>query len=119
MQTILNSWLVYQFESLYHSRYQQLKACTGKRRQPGTPSVTLAKGHGLRPRVLVCAHSNVAIDEILGRLMELGFVDSTGEKFSPRIVRIGSESATLTMSAHMVSSPIPSMLLNGAIYPLF
>lgn len=41
------------------------------------------------PRLLVCAPSNNAVDEIVERVMKQKFVDGHGIAFSPKIVRIG------------------------------
>jgi hypothetical protein len=44
----------------------------------------------LRPkRVLVCAPSNAAVDEIVMQILSEGLIDADGNKTSPQIVRIG------------------------------
>lgn len=43
-------------------------------------------------KMLVCAPSNAAVDEIAKRLKE-GVYDSEGRKFTPKVVRVGAESA--------------------------
>ena len=40
-------------------------------------------------RVLVCAPSNVAIDEIVRKIVNLGIFNSDGQKYSPKFIRIG------------------------------
>ncbi len=48
------------------------------------------------PRVLVCAPSNNAIDNVIRKIMDDGFVDGHGSRYNPSIVRIGSgQSATV------------------------
>ena len=42
------------------------------------------------PRVLVCAPSNNAIDNVIIKIMESGFIDGHGYRYNPSIVRIGS-----------------------------
>jgi superfamily I DNA and/or RNA helicase len=42
-----------------------------------------------RPRLLVCAPSNAAVDEILTRLITNKFVDGGGSPYSPEIARVG------------------------------
>ena len=40
-------------------------------------------------KILVCAPSNVAIDEIVRKIMTVGLIDAEGNKFMPKFVRIG------------------------------
>lgn len=42
-----------------------------------------------RPRVLICAPSNIAVDEITGRLIKDGVLGSNGKKRSLNVVRVG------------------------------
>ena len=44
---------------------------------------------GAKNRMLVCAPSNAAIDEILRRIVNEGLWGRDGEKFSPSVVRLG------------------------------
>jgi senataxin len=37
----------------------------------------------------VCAPSNGALDEIVGRLLATGLTDSRGRLYAPRLVRVG------------------------------
>jgi len=55
-----------------------------------------------RPRLLVCAPSNAAADELLGRVMERGFVDAAGGGYRPAVVRVGSGDAAMTPRARAV-----------------
>ena len=45
-------------------------------------------------KILVCAHSNAAVDELLGRMLSgrASFVDEFGRQYTPSIVRLGSGS---------------------------
>ena len=43
-----------------------------------------------KPRILVCAPSNAAADELLQRVMNDGFADGNGHVYRPSVVRIGS-----------------------------
>lgn len=47
-------------------------------------------GRPKRPRLLVCAPSNAAVDEILTRLITNKFVDGGGNLYSPEIARVGA-----------------------------
>ncbi|KAL3917710.1 MAG: hypothetical protein SGPRY_006298 [Prymnesium sp.] len=56
--------------------------------------------HGLstqtrQGRILVCTHSNAAVDELLGRLLQErpAFVDEFGRKYFPDVVRLGRHSS--------------------------
>ena len=42
-----------------------------------------------KPRMLVAAPSNVAVDNILQRIMQRGFLDGNGNKYNPSILRVG------------------------------
>ena len=55
-----------------------------------------------KPRVLVCAPSNAAVDELLGRVMDRGFQDGGGNRYFPGLARMGSETANLTERARSV-----------------
>lgn len=46
-----------------------------------------------RPRMLVCAPSNAAIDELLERILKDGFKDGSGAAYRPSVVRVGAEEA--------------------------
>ena len=49
-----------------------------------------------KPRMLICAPSNIAVDVLLDRVIESGFYDGRGDIYRPALVRVGSESAQLT-----------------------
>ena len=44
-----------------------------------------------KPHILVTAPSNVAVDNILQRIMEVGFYDGKGSRYFPNILRIGNQ----------------------------
>jgi senataxin len=43
-----------------------------------------------KPRLLVAAPSNVAVDNIIIKIIQDGFVDGKGVRYNPRIVRVGN-----------------------------
>jgi hypothetical protein len=49
----------------------------------------VGKAQGPRARVLVCAPSNAALDEVVLRILQHGLLDGTGQRYDPSIVRIG------------------------------
>ena len=51
--------------------------------------VALAQAQQQKPRLLVCAPSNNAIDNVIQKIMEGGFIDGSGGRYNPSIVRIG------------------------------
>ena len=40
-------------------------------------------------KILVCAPSNIAIDEIVNKIIQIGLIDSNGFRYHPKFVRIG------------------------------
>jgi len=42
-----------------------------------------------KPRLLVAAPSNVAVDNVLAKVIADGFLDGAGQRYNPRIVRVG------------------------------
>ena len=43
-----------------------------------------------KPRILVCAPSNAAVDNIILKIMESGFIDGSGMRYNPSMIRVGS-----------------------------
>ncbi|KAL3787772.1 hypothetical protein HJC23_009823 [Cyclotella cryptica] len=64
---------------------ESYNAVVGKR-----ATLSLSDAAKKRPRILVCAPSNAAVDNIILKIMEDGFVDGNGMRYNPSIVRIGS-----------------------------
>lgn len=42
-----------------------------------------------KPRLLVCAPSNAAVDNIILKIFEDGFVDGSGQRYNPSMIRVG------------------------------
>ena len=42
-----------------------------------------------KPRLLVCAPSNAAVDNIILKIMEDGFIDGSGQRYNPSMIRVG------------------------------
>ena len=63
------------------------------------------KASSQRPRVLVVAPSNGAVDEVISRIMTRNFVDGFGNVYRPSIVRLGrshsSETASVALQKRM------------------
>lgn len=47
----------------------------------------------LKPRILVCAPSNAAIDELLERILKDGFKGREGRSYRPSVCRVGADEA--------------------------
>ena len=63
-----------------------------KCRQSPNPSLWLnlaAKLSKLKPHILVTAPSNIAVDNIIQRIIEKGFIDGNGGRYNPNIIRVG------------------------------
>jgi senataxin len=63
-----------------------------------------------KPHLLVVAPSNVAVDNIIERIMEKGFRDSSGSLYYPNILRIGSGG-----SRKKIDSPCRSVTLDESV----
>lgn len=55
-----------------------------------------------KPRILVCAPSNAATDELLDRILTEGFCDFGGGTYRPNVVRVGAEEAPLSAAVKAV-----------------
>ncbi len=51
----------------------------------------------MKPRILLCAPSNAAVDNVLCRIMEQPFLNGDGLPYWPRLVRVGAGGKGLTM----------------------
>ncbi|KAL4543318.1 hypothetical protein Ndes2526B_g05382 [Nannochloris sp. 'desiccata'] len=48
-----------------------------------------------KPRILICTPSNAACDELMARVMALGFCDGSGTIYRPNIVRAGADDSVV------------------------
>lgn len=55
----------------------------------GATKLALSEAAKQKPRLLVCAPSNNAIDNVIQKIMEGGFIDGAGKRYNPSIVRVG------------------------------
>ncbi|CAM9423280.1 unnamed protein product, partial [Ectocarpus fasciculatus] len=63
-----------------------------------------------KPRVLVTAPSNVAVDNILSRIVEQGFIDGNGQKFFPNVLRLGAGATAGQVKAVTMEGTTESLL---------
>lgn len=50
----------------------------------------------LKPRILVCAPSNAAVDEIMERIFGSKFCDQSGNHYNPHMIRVGADGAPIS-----------------------
>jgi senataxin len=93
---ILNAIHIREFNQYYKLALEALLGPEGHKCRQQTyehPWLTLvARLTAIKPRILVVAPSNTAVDNIILRVMESGFVDGNGGKYFPNILRIGAGS---------------------------
>lgn len=80
---ILNSLHIRQFNKYY----EDLKRIAGMVSGNQKSAVNIAVR--AKPRLLVCAPSNAAVDNVILKIMEDGFVDGSGKRYNPSIIRVG------------------------------
>ncbi|CAD7703891.1 unnamed protein product [Ostreobium quekettii] len=108
---ILNMWHLVQFQRFYERVVEQYKRDAGDAATAGGDWDNLMGlmktgevRRSMRPRILVCAPSNAAIDELLERILKAGFSDSEGGRYCPNAVRVGSEDAPISEAVKAVWS---------------
>lgn len=71
----------------YNKYYEEVRRIAA---QPtGSRQAALEMARRSKPRLLVCAPSNAAVDNIILKIMEDGFVDGQGNRYNPSMIRIG------------------------------
>ena len=81
---VLNSLHIRQYNK-YYDQVRQIATSVS-----GTKSHALDSARKSKPRLLVCAPSNAAVDNIILKIMEEGFVDGQGNRYNPSMVRVGA-----------------------------
>jgi senataxin len=80
---ILNALHIRQFNKYYDEVRKIVALQTGSR----SSALGIARAH--KPRLLVCAPSNAAVDNIILKIMEDGFIDGSGQRYNPSMIRVG------------------------------
>jgi senataxin len=80
---ILNSLHIRQYNKYYEEVRRIAALPTGAR------SAALELARKAKPRLLCCAPSNTAVDNIIVKIMEDGFIDGKGQRYNPSIIRVG------------------------------
>lgn len=68
----------------------------------------------VKPRILVCAPSNAAIDNVILKIMSDRFVDGKGTKYSPSIVRVGAGSTNPKVSSVGLKDVVNRIIEEGS-----
>jgi hypothetical protein len=74
----------------------------------------LNKANEVKPRILVCAPSNAATDNVVAKIMCDRFVDGNGSKYSPSIVRVGAGIVSDTAKKVGLKELVNSIIQQGA-----
>lgn len=80
---VLNSLHIRQ----YNKYYDEVKRIASETRGGRQHALEMARRS--KPRLLVCAPSNAAVDNIILKIMEDGFIDGQGNRYNPSIIRVG------------------------------
>ena len=64
-----------------------------------------------KPRVLVCAPSNAATDELLARVLDRGFIDGEMKVYRPDVARVGVDSQSRAAQAVSVERRTDQLLV--------
>ncbi|KAL1367106.1 uncharacterized protein [Arachis hypogaea] len=64
-----------------------------------------------KPRMLVCAPSNAATDELLARVLDRGFIDGEMKVYRPDVARVGVDSQTRAAQAVSVERRTDQLLV--------
>ena len=71
----------------YNKYYEEVRRILGLRK--GGQGVSLEVARRSKPRLLVCAPSNAAVDNVILKIMEGGFIDGKGNRYNPSMIRVG------------------------------
>ncbi|KAL8504418.1 hypothetical protein ACS0TY_022953 [Phlomoides rotata] len=66
-----------------------------------------------KPRMLVCAPSNAATDELLSRVLDRGFIDGEMKVYRPDVARVGVDSQTRAAQAVSVERRTEQLLIKS------
>ena len=75
---------------------------------------SLNKAAKVKPRILVCAPSNAAIDNVIVKIMSDRFVDGKGSTYSPSIVRVGAGSTNPKVSSVGLKDVVNRIIEEGS-----
>lgn len=73
----------------------------------------LNKASEVKPRILVCAPSNAAVDNVVVKIMNDRFVDGNGSKYCPSIIRVGTGIVNDVAKKVSLQGALDSIVLQG------
>ena len=126
VKAVLNTWHLSQYQR--YSRYfeQQLADALQATKGPSGHKSAAARASPLegaappprdpRPRILVCAPSNAATDELLSRVLRDQFADVHGQLYTPHVARVGSDAA---LGQSELQAVRPSLRSADCFVPLY
>ena len=82
---VLNSLHIRQFNKYY----EEVRKIAAQTSGLANRKASLLSAIRSKPRLLVCAPSNAAVDNIILKIMEDGFIDGNGNRYNPSIIRVG------------------------------
>lgn len=85
---LLNSLHIRQFNK-YYEKVGKIATTSTSENPNYDMNQALSEAQRSKPRMLVCAPSNAAVDNIILKIMEDGFIDGRGQRYNPSMVRIG------------------------------
>ncbi|KAL3592342.1 hypothetical protein D5086_010982 [Populus alba] len=68
-----------------------------------------------KPRMLVCAPSNAATDELLARVLDRGFIDGEMKVYRPDVARVGVDSQSRAAQAVSVERRTEQLLIKSPV----
>jgi len=86
LAALVNALHIKQFNK-YYEELRRLATGDSSSREEGGTFRELSKH---KPRILICAPSNAAVDNIILKIMEDGFIDGNGCRYNPVMCRLGS-----------------------------
>ena len=72
-----------------YTYYEKVREIIESTKSAGLKKEAVTLASKAKPRLLVCAPSNNAIDNVIRKIMEESFVDGRENKYNPSIVRVG------------------------------
>ncbi len=85
---LLNALHLRQYQK-YYTNVERI-TLTAKGSSQTETLAAIAAAAEVKPRILVCAPSNAAVDNVILKIVEDRFLDGNGSKYSPSIIRLGS-----------------------------
>lgn len=96
---LLNALHLKQYQK-YYSSVEKI-TLAAKHSNPSETLASISAAAEVKPRILVCAPSNAAVDNVILKIMEDRFFDGNGSKYSPSIIRIGSGQSSSVVSVSL------------------